>query len=454
MITASTDTICAIATPSGRGGVSIIRVSGQASAALATSVLGLLPEPRYAHYGKFFGKDLQVIDVGIALYFKGPDSFTGEDVLELQAHGGPVIVDQLLEFLLSEGCRLARPGEFSERAFLNNKLDLAQAEAIADMIDSHSREAARSALRSLQGEFSARINALVEDIIHLRIYVEASIDFPEEEVDFLSTGAVSEKLQNIQTSLDHIFSQARQGSILKEGLKVVIAGLPNAGKSSLLNALSGQENAIVTDIPGTTRDTLREHILVHGMPLHVVDTAGLRDSTDPVEQEGIRRAWKEIDQADLVLLVRDDSLQDSGELLELVRQRLGSLVKVLVLANKIDKSGRQSAIEQQSNSGLTTIYLSARQNLGIDLLRDHLRERAGLSSSMEGGFLARRRHLDALERAARALDSAAIQLLEARQGELVAEDLKQAQQALNEITGEFTPDDLLGEIFSSFCIGK
>lgn len=447
------DTICAIATPAGRGGISIVRVSGPDCLNLAETILGFKPKPRYAHYGEFLGAGNQVLDIGIALFFKGPDSFTGEDILELQAHGGPVLVDLIMEFLLARGCRIARPGEFSERAFLNDKLDLVQAEAIADMIDSHSRQAAHSALRSLQGEFSKRINDLVEALIGLRVYVEASMDFPEEEVDFLTEGDVAVRLTSLRETLEGIFRQAQQGSLLREGLSVVIAGLPNAGKSSLLNTLSGQESAIVTDIPGTTRDALKEHILVHGIPLHIVDTAGLRDSDDPVEQEGIRRAWKEIEQADLVLLLRDISLDDDGVLLSLLEQKLGSLDHVILLNNKIDKTGDEPRMET-GDLGLISIWISARNNLGIDMLRDHLRDRAGLTASVEGGFIARRRHLDALERAGKSLDSAEAKLRSGRQGELVAEDLRHAQKSLGEITGEFSSDDLLGEIFSSFCIGK
>ena len=463
-MTHTNDTICAIATPPGRGGVSIVRVSGPASYALTKQILQHPPIPRHAHYGQFKSADGRVMDVGIALYFPGPDSFTGEDVLELQAHGGPVVVDDILRELLQHGARLARPGEFSERAFLNDKIDLAQAEAIADLIDSASTEAARSALRSLQGEFSRRIHTLVENITGLRVYVEAAIDFPEEEVDFLDSGNVEQRLHTIQQDLLSVQEQARQGSILKEGMKVVIAGEPNAGKSSLLNALSGQDSAIVTDIPGTTRDSLKELITVHGMPLHIVDTAGIRLSDDVVEQEGIKRAWQEIRQADVILLVQDatqntdtnitGNMSTDTRLLEQFRDELGDLSKVVLIRNKIDLQSEDAGTTKDTDSGLTTIALSAKQLTGLELLRDYLRDLAGLNPSMEGGFTARRRHLDALARAGESLLAAMEQLQVNKAGELVAEDLRKAQDALSEITGEFSSDDLLGKIFSSFCIGK
>jgi len=310
---AAADTICAVATPSGRGGISIIRLSGQQSVAVAEQLLGFKPSPRHAHYGTFYGHNGDVIDTGITLYFPGPDSFTGEDVVEFQGHGGPFIMDILLQEILGLGLRLARPGEFSERAFLNDKIDLAQAEAIADLIDSQSTQAARFAMRSLQGEFSARINSLVEAMIELRKYVEAAMDFPDEDVDFLASVEVAEKLADLVVQLEDVQAQARQGRIMKEGLTVVIAGEPNAGKSSLLNVLAGQSRAIVTDVAGTTRDTLHEHISIDGMPLHIIDTAGLHTSADVVEQEGIRRAWLEIHNADLVLLVIDSSRHNNIE---------------------------------------------------------------------------------------------------------------------------------------------
>ncbi len=450
-----TDTIAAVATPPGRGGVGMIRISGKLATALAQQILGLIPQPRYAHYGPFYDRQGLEIDRGIALFFPNPHSFTGEDVLELQGHGGPVILDLLLREILAQGARSARPGEFSERAFLNDKLDLAQAEAIADLIDSSSEQAARSALRSLQGEFSNRIHELVEALIQLRIYVEAAIDFPEEEIDFLADGKVSSDLSNIQQDLQTVLSQANQGALLREGMNVVIAGRPNAGKSSLLNALAGKQSAIVTDIAGTTRDVLREHIHIDGMPLHIIDTAGLRDSDDVVEQIGIDRAWQEIRNADRVLLLVDAvSTAETApdKIWPDFMAHLPSLDKVTVIRNKIDLSDESIGVDSQQDCHL--IRLSAKQDQGIDLLRQHLKQCMGYDSTCEGGFMARRRHLEALHQAEQALQIGATQLNSNGAGELLAEDLKQAQNSLSEITGEFSSDDLLGRIFGSFCIGK
>ena len=449
------DTIAAQATPPGRGGVGIIRVSGKQALEVAKAVLGIEPQPRYAHYGPFLDGEGNQIDQGIALYFPGPNSFTGEDVLELQGHGGPIIMDFILRRVLELGCRLARPGEFSERAFLNDKLDLAQAEAIADLIDSSSEQAARCALRSLQGEFSNRIHDLVESLIQLRIYVEAAIDFPEEEIDFLADGKVQSDLEGILSKVGAVQSEARQGSLLREGMNVVIAGRPNAGKSSLLNALAGQDRAIVTDIAGTTRDVLREHIHIDGMPLHIIDTAGLRDAPDEVERIGIDRAWEEIRTADRVLLMVDSTTTDTDDpeqiWPEFVHQ-LPDADKITVIRNKADLSGE--AIGQREAHGHTLIALSAKANQGVDELREHLKSCMGFSATTEGGFLARRRHLEALQVAHDLLQTGYDQLVMNGAGELLAEDLRQAQQSLNEITGEFSSDDLLGRIFSSFCIGK
>jgi tRNA modification GTPase len=449
------DTIAAQATAPGRGGVGIIRVSGRRAGDIAQSILGHIPKPRYAHYGAFHDTQGQEIDQGIALYFPGPNSFTGEDVLELQGHGGPVVMDFLLKRVLTLGARLANPGEFSERAFLNDKLDLAQAEAIADLIDASSVQAAQSALRSLQGEFSRRIHALVEALIQLRIYVEAAIDFPEEEIDFLADGKVLGDLLAIIDQLQAVQNEARQGSLLREGMSVVIAGRPNAGKSSLLNALAGRETAIVTDIAGTTRDVLREHIHIDGMPLHIIDTAGLRDAPDEVERIGIDRAWQEIRKADRILMMAD-STQTSAtapdELWHDFVEQLPDLSKVTVIRNKADISGEKTGKQQVGEH--TLISLSAKNGEGIDLLREHLKDCMGFQSTTEGGFMARRRHLDALERAHALLQTGRDQLEHQGAGELLAEDLRQAQQVLNEITGEFSSDDLLGRIFSSFCIGK
>jgi len=451
-----TETIAAIATAPGQSGVGIVRISGPGAGGIARVMLGFIPRPRYAHYGPFHDQHNQLIDEGIGLFFPGPHSFTGEDVLELQGHGGTVILDLLLRVACDLGARLARPGEFSERAFLNDKLDLAQAEAIADLIDSSSEQAARCAVRSLQGVFSRRIEALVEAVTHLRIYVEAAIDFPEEEIDFLADGKVANDLRQLLENLDNILAEAQQGSILREGMKVVIAGRPNAGKSSLLNALAGREAAIVTAVEGTTRDVLREHILIDGMPLHIIDTAGLRDSPDEVEQIGIARAWDEIGQADRILLMVDATSTGATEPHQLwpdFIDRLPDNAPLTVIRNKVDLTSEAIGIEQTAATA-PVVRISARSGQGLETLRDHLKACMGFASTNEGGFLARRRHLDALERAKAAMLQGASQLQGYGAGELLAEDLRAAQDALGEITGAMTPDDLLGKIFSSFCIGK
>lgn len=450
------DTIIAQATAPGRGGVGILRISGQLASEVARVVLGKLPKPRYADYLPFRDVDGSVLDQGIALWFPGPNSFTGEDVLELQGHGGPVILDLLLKRVLTlDGIRIARPGEFSERAFLNDKLDLAQAEAIADLIDASSEQAARSALNSLQGAFSTRINSLVDALIHLRIYVEAAIDFPDEEIDFLSDGKIEAQLNQVIGSLNEVQAEARQGSLLREGMKVVIAGRPNAGKSSLLNALAGREAAIVTDIAGTTRDVLREHIHLDGMPLHIIDTAGLREASDEVERIGIERAWNEIEHADRVLFMVDGTTTDATDPAILWPDfiaRLPAHLPITVVRNKADITGEPQGLEEVS--GYSLVRLSARTGDGVDILRTHLKKSMGFETHLEGGFLARRRHLQALEQAAEHLQQGKMQLLGPMAGELLAEELRLAQLSLSEITGEFTSDDLLGHIFSSFCIGK
>ncbi len=449
------DTIAAQATPPGRGGVGIVRVSGKLAATIAQQVVGFLPKPRYAHYGPFFDADNNQLDQGLALYFPGPNSFTGEDVLELQGHGGPIIMDFILRRVVECGARLANPGEFSERAFLNDKLDLTQAEAIADLIDSSSEQAARCALKSLQGAFSERVHQLVETLTQLRIYVEAAIDFPEEEIDFLADGKVAGDLQRIIDKLAEVKQEARQGSIIREGMSVVIAGRPNAGKSSLLNALAGKESAIVTDIAGTTRDVLREHIHIDGMPLHIIDTAGLRDAPDEVERIGISRAWDEIQKADRVLLMVDGTTtatDDPEQIWPEFVSRLDDKSKITVIRNKCDLTSEQPIIGK--HDGHTLISLSAKADIGVDNLRQHLKDCMGYASTTEGGFLARRRHIDALNRAESLLLTGQEQLIYGGAGELLAEDLRQAQQHLSEITGEFSSDDLLGRIFSSFCIGK
>jgi tRNA modification GTPase len=443
----TTDTIAACATPPGRGGVGIVRISGPAVKTLCQKILGDLPTPRMAVHRQFLDEQGLAIDDGLALYFPGPNSFTGEDVLELQGHGGPVVIDMLLDCLFAAGARPARPGEFSERAFLNDKLDLAQAEAIADLIDSSTQQAARSALRSLQGEFSQRIQSLAEKMVELRVYVEAALDFPDEEIDFLADESVLGRLSAVEINLNQIFEEARQGSLLREGMNLVLAGKPNAGKSSLLNALSGREAAIVTHIPGTTRDVLKESIHIDGMPLHITDTAGLRDSKDPVEQEGIRRAWQAIEQADILLLLIDDS-QGKDDEAALIRDRLPPDLRVIEVYNKIDISQRPEGLYGDE------MGISAHTGAGIDALKQLLKEHMGFHDIEEGQFLARRRHLHALERAQAHVIAAREQLEVYNAGELMAEELRQAHDHLGEITGKMTSDDLLGAIFSSFCIGK
>ncbi|MCV2221493.1 tRNA uridine-5-carboxymethylaminomethyl(34) synthesis GTPase MnmE [Pseudomonas mercuritolerans] len=450
------ETIAAVATAQGRGGVGIVRISGPLASVAAKTISGRELKPRYAHYGPFFSDDQQVLDEGLALYFPGPNSFTGEDVLELQGHGGPIVLDMLLKRCLELGCRPARPGEFSERAFLNDKLDLAQAEAIADLIEASSAQAARNALRSLQGAFSQRVHNLTEQLIGLRIYVEAAIDFPEEEIDFLADGHVLSMLDKVRDELSTVLREAGQGALLRDGMTVVIAGRPNAGKSSLLNALAGREAAIVTEIAGTTRDILREHIHIDGMPLHVVDTAGLRDTDDHVEKIGVERALKAIGEADRVLLVVDATAPEARDPFALWPEFLESRpdpAKVTLIRNKADLTGEAVSLET-SDDGHVTISLSAKSAEGLDLLRDHLKACMGYEQTSESSFSARRRHLEALRHASAALEHGRAQLTLAGAGELLAEDLRQAQHSLGEITGAFSSDDLLGRIFSSFCIGK
>jgi len=456
----STDTITAQATAPGRGGVGIVRVSGPKAKAIAEALVPCSLTPRLATYTPFVDSKNTVIDQGIALFFKGPNSFTGEDVLELQGHGGQVVMDMLIDAVLSTGhARLANPGEFSEQAFLNDKLDLAQAEAIADLIDASSQQAARSALRSLQGEFSTQIQTLSDQIVHLRMYVEAAIDFPEEEIDFLSDGKVSGDLSDIMQSLTKVREQAKQGTLLREGMQVVIAGRPNAGKSSLLNALAGRDSAIVTDIAGTTRDVLKEHIHIDGMPVHIIDTAGLRESPDKVEQIGIERAWQAINEADHVLFVVDStatSVINPYDIWPEFMERLPEGIPVTVVRNKADLStldiGHSSVSTQHGD--ISVINLSAKQGDGVGTLKAHLAKTMGFDTTTEGQFIARRRHIDALDQAFNFVSTGEQQLHDAMAGELLAEELRLAHQALCEITGEFTSDDLLGKIFSSFCIGK
>jgi tRNA modification GTPase len=442
------DTIVAPATPPGRGGVSVIRVSGPKVPPIAKALLGKLPKPRFATYAKFLDANQTPIDEGIALYFPNPHSFTGEDVLELQGHGGVVIVDMLQKRILELGARLARPGEFSERAFLNDKLDLAQAEAIADLIDASSEQAARSAFRSLQGDFSKCVQAIVDKIVYLRTYVEAAIDFVEEEIDFLANPEIETLTKTITQDLSTILTSATQGSLLREGISVVIAGEPNVGKSSLLNALSGKETAIVTSIPGTTRDVLREIILIDGLPLHIIDTAGLRESHDVVEQEGMRRAQKEITKADILIYMVDAA---HPHIKQNVIDMVAPGTHVLLIKNKIDLIHEFPSL--LTDGKYPAVSISVKDNKGLDLLKAHIKKIVGFQTA-EGIFSARRRHIDALQRAEAFVQQGLQQLKIKKAGELLAEELRQAQLALNEITGEFTSDDLLGKIFSSFCIGK
>jgi tRNA modification GTPase len=447
-----TDTIAAMATPPGRGGIGIIRVSGPMVSSIGQAILGQVPPVRQARHLSFLDTHGQVIDEGLAVYFSSPNSFTGEDVLELQGHGGPVVMDLLLKRVLELGARPARPGEFSERAFLNDKMDLVQAEAVADLIDSASEQAARLAVRSLQGEFSQRVTLLVEQLTDLRMYVESAIDFPEEEIDFLADGQVQSQLQDIQQSLENTLRSAQQGNLVREGMTVVIAGRPNAGKSTLLNALAGRETAIVTEIPGTTRDILREHIQIDGLPLHIIDTAGLRESEDAVEQEGVRRAWTEINNADRILFLHD-ATRDFDKEEEALRLQLSQAGPPITLVyNKMDLVKHTPPSIGDTN--IMEIHLSAQTGEGLEALKRHLKETVGYMTGGEGQFMARRRHLDALMLAQQHLMQGAEQLQAFAAGEILAEELRLAQQALGEITGQVSADDLLGRIFSSFCVGK
>lgn len=450
MSVSHTDTIAAITTPPGRGGVAIIRVSGTGVPEIMLALLGRSLRARMAAFARFVDADGQSLDDGLALYFPAPHSFTGEHVLELHGHGGPVVQDMLLARVLELGARMAEPGEFSRRAFLNDKLDLAQAEAIADLIDSGSEQAARAALRSLEGEFSRRVHSLVEALVQCRMYVEAAIDFPEEEIDFLSDQEVARRIKALLAEFDALEQDARQGCLLQEGMTVVILGRPNAGKSSLLNRLAGYEAAIVTELPGTTRDVLRERIHIDGLPLHIIDTAGLRDDAGLIEAEGIRRARHEAGKADHVLLVTDASPGGAPPDRELL-QEIQENIPVTIVRNKIDLGNESPGVRP---GRYTEVSLSALTGAGLDLLRDHLKACMGYRSEDAGTLSARRRHLDALRRARRHFDEGCRQLEQQRAGELMAEELRLAQQSLGEITGEFSSDDLLGRIFSSFCIGK
>ncbi|WP_049621305.1 tRNA uridine-5-carboxymethylaminomethyl(34) synthesis GTPase MnmE [Frateuria defendens] len=447
MSTVATDTIAAIASGTAAAGVGVLRVSGPAAPAIAQVLLGRAPAPRHAHFAAFREADGTLIDRGLLLYFPAPASYTGEHVLELQGHGSPVLLDALLRRVCALGARLARPGEFTERAFLNGKLDLAQAEAVADLVAARSQTAARAALASMEGAFSRRVEALLQALIALRVHIEAAIDFPEEEIDFLADPAITRQLDALRTRLAELLREAQRGLRLTDGLKVAIVGRPNTGKSSLLNALAGSERAIVTDIAGTTRDVLRESVNLDGIALELADTAGLRESADPVEREGVRRARGELQRADVVLLVTDAS-HAAADLALLAELPPG--IERRVLVNKIDVDG--ASPQHELRDGLDWLWLSARTGAGLAALSDHLKRLAGHGG--EGAFSARRRHILALERVGEHLDTAADMLAATRAGELAAEELRQAQQALGEITGAYSSDDLLGAIFSSFCIGK
>lgn len=442
------DTIVAVATPPGRGGVGIVRLSGGQVDQLAETLLGKLPAPRVATHAQFKDAENRVMDFGLALRFKGPNSFTGEDVLELHGHGGPVPMDMLVSRCLELGARMAQPGEFSQRAFLNNKIDLTQAEAISDLIDSASQEAARAAVRSLGGEFSKRLYELAEKLTSLRMYVEAAIDFPEEEIDFLQDSALTERLSEVESMFESIRSDATQGALLRDGMVLVITGRPNVGKSSLLNRLAGYDAAIVTSRPGTTRDVLREDIHIDGMPLRIIDTAGLHTSDDPIELEGMRRAREALSQADHVLLLIDDERMEPDS----ADENWPENVAVTRVVNKIDITGEPAG--RRLDGERETLFLSAVTGQGVDELRSFLSEQMGYKSVDSGRIIARRRHLRELELAYQHLNEGKRALLEDRAGEIMAEELRLAQGCLGEITGEITSDDLLGQIFSSFCIGK
>lgn len=441
-----TDTIAAIATPSGNGGIGVIRISGPAVAAIASCLSKKPLIPRQAQFTAFLDAERQSIDSGIMIYFPEPASFTGEDCLELQAHGGHIVLNMLLKRALEAGARLARPGEFSERAFLNGKIDLAQAEAIADLISSRTEQAARCAQHSLQGKFSQQIHTLVDELTQLRIYVEAAIDFVDEEIDLLGENAVTERIGRLRMQLSQLLANARQGRLLRDGMTVALAGKPNVGKSSLLNALSEYEAAIVTDVPGTTRDIVKERIDLDGLPLHIIDTAGLRHTNDAIEQEGVRRAHATFAQADIILLLVDCREPE----IEPIFGDLPAGIETTLVYNKIDLANLPA--KRLEAAPQTQIYLSVKTGEGLNLLREHLKKSAGYNRE-EDAFIARERHVEALAKAATSIEEAYSQTY-CRNADLIAEELRQAQLFLSSITGEFTSDDLLGEIFSSFCIGK
>ena len=437
------DTIAAIATASGKGAIGIVKISGAKTFDIAKLITRQNLSPRKAVYTRFSNVRGDIIDKGVAIYFKAPDSYTGEDILELQSHGNHVLLDQLLEVATSAGARAARPGEFTERAFLNNKVDLAQAEAVSDLIQASTAEAASAAVRSLQGEFSKSIALIHEQLLNCRVYIESALDFAEEEIDFLKDKDLAVRFVNLEQSIGQLLSRSHEGALLRDGISIVIAGLPNVGKSSLLNRLTGQDTAIVTDIAGTTRDVLKEKINLDGMPIHIIDTAGLRDSADPIEQEGVRRAHDQMNQADRILFVVEAGTTPDQSLLAKLPQQL----PVTVVFNKSDLTTADKVDD-------SNLVVSAKNGEGIDALREHLKQCAGFEKTAEGALMARRRHIDALTSAQQHVKDAHRNLVSDGAGELAAEELRLAQEQFNLITGEFTSDDLLGEIFSRFCIGK
>ncbi|MEY4730405.1 MAG: tRNA uridine-5-carboxymethylaminomethyl(34) synthesis GTPase MnmE [Pseudomonadota bacterium] len=442
------EVIAAIATAPGRGGIGVVRVSGKNLAAMAQALTEKNLVPRVATFTSFYSADKRALDQGLALFFPAPQSFTGEDVIELQGHGGNAVLQLILQRCIELGARIAQPGEFTRRAFLNDKLDLLQAESVADLIEASTAEAAQSAMRSLSGEFSQQIHSLVDGLTHLRALVEATLDFPEEEIDFIQVTDAANRLKQLRAQLDALLANAKQGQLLREGLQVVLIGQPNVGKSSLMNKLAGEDVSIVTPIAGTTRDSIKNLIIINGIAMHVIDTAGLRESDDEVEKIGIARTYAAIEKAGIVLVIRDTT-QANHDYEDVIRKKLPASLPVVFVHNKIDLAKRTAQIEQRADG--THIYLSAKNGEGVDLLRQHLLQLAGWHNTGEGIYMARRRHTTALEQAAAHLTTALLQL---SKPELFAEELRLAQARLSDITGEFSADDLLGEIFSRFCIGK
>mgnify|MGYP000302940524 FL=1 len=444
------DTIAAIATPFGKGGVAIIRISGPHSSDIAQQLSSRKPQDRKALFTSFYDASNHIIDSGICIYFKGPNSYTGDDVVEIQGHGGIVVINMLLKRIIALGARIAKPGEFTERAFLNNKLDLTQAEAVADIIESTTEHSVRSAQRSLQGTFSKLIHEVIGELTELRIYVEAAIDFVDEEIDFLNEGGIEQRIKLLSEKLTLILGNAKTGQLLRDGISVVLVGKPNAGKSSLLNCLTGEETAIVTDVAGTTRDILKEYIQLDGLPLHIIDTAGIHDSNNLIEQEGIRRAHKEIQFADKVLIIHD--VRDQQGINEFISQLDSDSDKRVIIFNKIDLINEPAKVVYSKDGD--QIFLSIKTGEGFDLLTDYLKKSVGYDENQEAVFIARQRHVNALSEALIAINNGLIQLQQNQAGEIVAEELRLAQNHLGEITGKISSDDLLGKIFSNFCIGK